>query len=102
MGKGYWLDTYAGLCDGSVDSFCKHQEDQDCLLYNHNDGRNGILMDAYSGWMVTNLPEFKVRLKESVYFCLQYFVPIHREYLKALVFNLKSVRIHSMALLLLR
>lgn len=74
VGKGYWLNTYAGVCDGSVDSFCKKQEDEDCLLYNHNDGRNGLMMDAYSGWMVTNLPEFKVRLKDSVYFCLQYFV----------------------------
>ena len=58
-GKGYHLDTYAGFCDGSVDSFCHKSEDANCLLYNHNDGRKGLLMDAYSGWMVTNLPEFK-------------------------------------------
>lgn len=59
VGKGYYLDTYAGICDGSVDSWCRRQEDNKCLLYGHNDGRNGIRMDSYCGWMVTNLPEFK-------------------------------------------
>jgi len=59
VGKGYYLDTYAGSCDGSVDSWCRRQADFDCLLYGHNDGRKGILMDSYCGWMVTNLPEFK-------------------------------------------
>ena len=68
VGKGYHLNTYAGFCDGSVDSWCKRQADQDCLLYGHNDGRNGITMDAYCGWMVTNLPELKVRLASSFYF----------------------------------
>jgi len=60
VGKGYFLDTYSGHCDGSVDSFCHRGETVDCLLYGHNDGRNGIKMDSYSGWMVTNLPEFKL------------------------------------------
>jgi len=59
VGKGYYLDTNAGFCDGSVDSWCKRQADNDCLLYGHNDGRKGIFMDSYCGWMVTNLPEFK-------------------------------------------
>lgn len=62
VGKGYWLKTYAGFCDGSVDSWCKRQADDDCLLYGHNDGRNGIKMDSYCGWMVTNLPEVKVSM----------------------------------------
>jgi len=59
VGKGYHLKTYAGFCDGSLDSWCKKSEDQDCLLYSHNDGRNGILMDSYCGWMVINLPELQ-------------------------------------------
>jgi len=59
IGKGYYLNTYAGLCDGSVDSWCNKQANNDCLLYGHNDGRGGIKMDSYCGWMVTNLPEFK-------------------------------------------
>jgi len=59
VGKGYYLKTHAGFCDGSVDSWCKRQADNDCLLYGHNDGRNGIKMDSYCGWMVTNLPQLK-------------------------------------------
>lgn len=59
VGKGYYLNTYAGFCDGSVDSWCKRQEGEKCLMNGHNDGRNGIRMDAYCGWMVMNLPEFK-------------------------------------------
>ncbi len=27
------------------------------MLYGHNDGRNGIEFDGYSGWMVLNLPD---------------------------------------------
>lgn len=59
IGKGYYLDTNAGFCDGSVDSWCKRQADNKCQLYGHNDGRKGILMDSYCGWMVINLPEVK-------------------------------------------
>ncbi|MGK3747182.1 MAG: hypothetical protein ACI8RD_010944 [Bacillariaceae sp.] len=59
VGKGYYLHTYSGFCDGSVDSWCNKGSDQSCLLYNHNDGRNGLIMDSYCGWMVTNLPELK-------------------------------------------
>ena len=66
VGKGYHLNTYAGFCDGSVDSWCKRQAGEGCLLYAHNDGRNGIHMDSYCGWMVTNLPEFKVSLSTVV------------------------------------
>jgi len=59
VGKGYYLNTYAGFCDGSVDSWCSKQASQQCLLYGHNDGRNGIYMDSFCGWFVTNLPEVK-------------------------------------------
>ena len=59
VGKGYHLTTYPGFCDGSVDSWCNRAVAGTCLLYGHNDGRLGIHMDTYCGWMVTNLPEFK-------------------------------------------
>ena len=59
VGKGYHLSTYSGFCDGSVDSWCNKGNAQECLLYHHNDGRNGILMDSYCGWMVVNLPELQ-------------------------------------------
>lgn len=29
------------------------------MLYGHNDGRNGIEFDGYSGWIVLNLPDVK-------------------------------------------
>jgi hypothetical protein len=29
------------------------------LLYGHNDGRNGLLFDSYSGWIVMNIPDLK-------------------------------------------
>ena len=60
VGKGHYLDTYAGVCDGSVDSWCKRSADTDCLLYGHNDGRKGLVMNSASGWMVLNLPDVKV------------------------------------------
>merc|ERR1712216_453147 len=59
IGRGLYLDTRAGVCDGTVDSWCGKDKDSDCLLYNHNDGRKGIFVDSYSGWMVTNLPDVK-------------------------------------------
>jgi hypothetical protein len=59
VGKGVHLSTHAGddFCDGSVDSFCKRGYDQDCMLYGHNDGRNGLVFDGFSGWVVMNLPD---------------------------------------------
>eukprot|EP00532_Pseudo-nitzschia_australis_P007647 CAMPEP_0168175332 /NCGR_PEP_ID=MMETSP0139_2-20121125/7058_1 /TAXON_ID=44445 /ORGANISM="Pseudo-nitzschia australis, Strain 10249 10 AB" /LENGTH=1010 /DNA_ID=CAMNT_0008093697 /DNA_START=102 /DNA_END=3134 /DNA_ORIENTATION=- len=59
VGKGFHLATAAGFCDGSVDSWCNKADGHDCLLYGHNDGRHGILMNSYCGWMVTNLPAVK-------------------------------------------
>lgn len=59
VGKGAYLDTYVGdyYCDGSVDSWCDRGEGQACLLQHHNDDRNGIKFDGYSGWDVMNLPD---------------------------------------------
>ena len=61
IGKGIQLDTQPGdeWCDGSVDSWCKRGNSTGCLLYGHNDGRNGLLFHSYSGWIVLNLPDVK-------------------------------------------
>jgi hypothetical protein len=60
-GKGVRLNTKSSdhLCDGSVDSFCDRAWDNRCLLYGHNDGRNGLLFDGYSGWVVMNIPDLR-------------------------------------------
>eukprot|EP00814_Leptocylindrus_danicus_P000850 CAMPEP_0116031158 /NCGR_PEP_ID=MMETSP0321-20121206/17329_1 /TAXON_ID=163516 /ORGANISM="Leptocylindrus danicus var. danicus, Strain B650" /LENGTH=993 /DNA_ID=CAMNT_0003506193 /DNA_START=61 /DNA_END=3042 /DNA_ORIENTATION=+ len=45
-----------GFCDGSTDSYnCKRNAQNDCLLYGHNDDRQGIMGDGYSDWVVFNL-----------------------------------------------
>lgn len=67
VGKGHFLDTYSGFCDGSVDSWCNRDWGEKCLLYAHNDGRKGILLNSVSGWMVLNLPDVKVRKKPRNY-----------------------------------
>ena len=61
LGKGIGLETKSGdlFCDGTVTSFCGRGENDDCMLYGHNDGRNGIGFDGYSGWIVLNLPDVK-------------------------------------------
>jgi hypothetical protein len=61
VGKGVTLDTRAGdhLCDGTLDSWCDRGTNQACLLQAHNDGRNGLLFDGYSGWVVMNIPDLR-------------------------------------------
>lgn len=61
VGKGVSLSTRAGdiFCDGSLDSFCNRGGDADCLLSAHNDGRNGLKIDGYSGWVVMNIPDLR-------------------------------------------
>jgi hypothetical protein len=53
-GKGVCLHTKiaADLCDGTIDSFCDRGPGNACLLYGHNDGRNGHYIDGYSGWAI--------------------------------------------------
>ena len=60
LGKGLGLKSKSGdlFCNGSATSFCARGEG-DCILYGHNDGRNGIGFDGYSGWIVMNLPDVK-------------------------------------------
>jgi hypothetical protein len=61
IGQGLKLVTQPGddFCDGSVDSFCNRGEKSNCLLYGHNDGRNGFTFCGYSGWIVLNVPDVK-------------------------------------------
>jgi hypothetical protein len=58
-GKGTYLETKCGYCDGSLDSFCGHCTGSTCLLYGHNDGRHGFHIDSKSGWLVLNVPKVK-------------------------------------------
>jgi hypothetical protein len=57
-GKGITLVSHAGDhgCDGTLNSFCNRGADNKCLLYAHNDGRGGLLLDSFSGWMLLQLP----------------------------------------------
>jgi len=61
VGKGVQLHTKAGdeYCDGSLDSFCNRGASNECLLNAHNDGRNGLFVDSYSGWTVMNIPDLR-------------------------------------------
>lgn len=60
-GKGINLATVSGdeYCDGSLDSWCSRGESEPCLLRAHNDGRNGLVFDSLSGWIVMNIPDLK-------------------------------------------
>lgn len=60
-GKGLALATKGGAdnCDGLVDSFCGRDARNDCMLNGHHDGRNGIRMDGYSGWLKVVFPKMK-------------------------------------------
>lgn len=53
-GKGTSLHTYNGAdrCDGTIDSWCNRGPTNQCLMYGHNDGRNGLYIDGYSGWLI--------------------------------------------------
>jgi hypothetical protein len=60
-GLGWTLNTHSAphLCDGSYDSFCGKEKENNCLLYGHNDNRGGIFFDSYSGWLIVNLANLK-------------------------------------------
>jgi hypothetical protein len=59
VGKGTLLQTAAGddYCDGSLHSWCKRGYNENCLLRAHNDGRNGLIFDGLSGWIVLTIPD---------------------------------------------
>ncbi|GKY93542.1 hypothetical protein MPSEU_000321600 [Mayamaea pseudoterrestris] len=56
-GNGTWTNSNAAPdnCDGTWDSFCNRFAGSNCLLIDHNDGRNGLLMDGLSGWIVLDI-----------------------------------------------
>jgi hypothetical protein len=57
-GKGTYPSNSVGAsdnCDGTWDSFCNRAASSQCLLWHHNDGRNGLLMDSVSGWLVLDI-----------------------------------------------
>mmetsp|Transcript_27829 Transcript_27829/g.77976 ORF Transcript_27829/g.77976 Transcript_27829/m.77976 type:complete len:879 (+) Transcript_27829:229-2865(+) len=56
-GKGHILTHPSGICDGTLDSFCKRDAKNDCLLNAHNDARSGIFTDSVSGWLLWNIPK---------------------------------------------
>jgi hypothetical protein len=59
-GKGWFLSSVGSdNCDGMYDSHCSRGDDNSCLLYAHNDGRNAIVFDSLSGWMVFNIPRIE-------------------------------------------
>lgn len=60
-GKGWGLNAVptTNMCDGEYDSWCNRGEENRCLMYGHNDGRNGIMFDGLSGWGIFELPNVR-------------------------------------------
>jgi len=61
LGKGVGIHGHPGdpRCDGSVNSWCNRGRGERCPLAGHNDGRSGLTIDGFSGWLVMNLPALK-------------------------------------------
>lgn len=57
------MRTKAGddTCDGTIYSQCgRSRSDKNaCLLYGHNDGRNGLFLAGYSGWLQLRIPDVR-------------------------------------------
>ena len=60
-GLGWGVNTKSSphLCNGTYDSFCGRSDDQECLLYAHNDYRGGVTFDSLSGWGIFTLKNLK-------------------------------------------
>ena len=59
-GLGWFLGSLcAGYCDGTWNNECGRESGTKCLLLGHSDGRGGIIMDGYGGWLVLKLPAVK-------------------------------------------
>lgn len=56
---GYEWMVSDGYCDGSPVSWCHRTDNNDCLMYGHNDGRPNIVGDGLSGWVIITIPEVK-------------------------------------------
>lgn len=46
-----------GICDGTYDSTCSHDTDQECFLMGHHDGRGAVVGSEFAGWLVMTLPK---------------------------------------------
>ena len=64
-GKGWGIaaaggSENTGYCDGSSVSFnCHRSKNQSCLLSEHNDARNALSGNGFSGWLVIQIPSMK-------------------------------------------
>ena len=59
-GKGWSyqnLRVGTDMCDGEYDSWCKKGANS-CLMYGHNDDRQGLIFDGFSGWGVLSYRMF--------------------------------------------
>jgi hypothetical protein len=48
-----------GFCDGSAQSECKRDDDNNCMLYGANDNHLDLHGNALSGWLVLQIPNVK-------------------------------------------
>lgn len=59
-GRGWELvGEPQGYCDGSYYAICKRDTDDECILGGHHDSRASLIGNAYSGWIVFNVPAVK-------------------------------------------
>jgi len=59
LGWGVTTKSSPNMCNGTYDSFCGRSDDQECLLYAHNDFRGGVTFDSLSGWGIFTLKNLK-------------------------------------------
>lgn len=60
-GKGWYQGFMGGqdMCDGEYDSWCKRDNKNPCILYAHNDARDSLVFDSFSGWGIFELPDMR-------------------------------------------
>ena len=59
-GKGWEVvGEPQGYCDGSYYAVCRRDTDNQCVLGGHHDGRGALIGNAFSGWLVFNVPAVK-------------------------------------------
>ena len=59
-GKGWELvGEPQGYCDGSYDAICNRDTNNPCVLAGHHDARAALIGNAFSGWIVFNVPAVK-------------------------------------------
>ena len=55
-GLGWNMNGDMGYCDGTWNSECGRRLGETCLISGHSDGRGGLFMDGYAGWLVMTVP----------------------------------------------